>query len=101
MIEKTYIRQVLIDQKAEIQVLLAGKLVRRAVVSDVMQDLSSDQIKVITGVRRCGKSVLAHMLLSGKKYAYANFDDERLIDVTAKDLLDFSRSFAIPFIYPY
>jgi len=41
------------------------------------------------GVRRCGKSVLAHQLLKGKIYGYVNFDDERLIGAKTGNLNDF------------
>lgn len=43
-------------------------------------------IKVITGVRRCGKSVFSFLSLRDRDYAYINFDDERIVGVEAKDL---------------
>ena len=42
--------------------------------------LSSPLIKLITGPRRAGKSVLALLLLKGKNFAYLNFDDEQLLE---------------------
>ncbi len=44
------------------------------------------QVMVITGVRRCGKSTLAHLLLRNLQYAYINFDDERLETMQTSDL---------------
>lgn len=44
------------------------------------------QVLTITGVRRCGKSTLAHLLLRGLKYGYVNFDDERLEGMEAGEL---------------
>ena len=44
------------------------------------------QVTVITGVRRCGKSTLAHLLLRHFQYAYINFDDERLERMQSSDL---------------
>ena len=41
--------------------------------------ISKDVALIITGPRRCGKSILAFMLGSNKTFAYVNFDDERLI----------------------
>lgn len=49
--------------------------------------LSSKLIKVVLGVRRCGKSILSQSLLENQKFAYANFDDERLKGVEANQVL--------------
>ncbi len=48
---------------------------------------SSKLIQVVSGIRRCGKSVLIYQLLSEKKFAYVNFDDDRLVDVEPNDIL--------------
>jgi len=40
--------------------------------------ISKDMALVITGPRRCGKSILAFMLGKGRNFGYVNFDDERL-----------------------
>ena len=48
---------------------------------------SSKLIQVVSGVRRCGKSVLVYKLLTEKKFAYVNFDDDRLIDIEPNDIL--------------
>lgn len=86
MIDKAIIRQILIDQREERSALLARCGVEREGESAVVQGLSDDLIKVITGVRRCGKSVLAHRALRGMTYGYVNFDDERLFGVQANAL---------------
>lgn len=51
-------------------------------------DLNSTQAQVVIGVRRSGKSTLCYNALTrkGEKFAYVNFDDERLIHLTADDL---------------
>lgn len=53
-------------------------------------DLNSSQAQVVIGVRRSGKSTLCYNALTrkGVKFAYVNFDDERLIHLTADDLND-------------
>lgn len=48
--------------------------------------LTSKQIIVISGIRRCGKSTLLKQLsLKIPKFYYINFDDERLINFTTDD----------------
>lgn len=53
-------------------------------------DLDSPQAQVVIGVRRSGKSTLCYNALTknGVKFAYVNFDDERLINVKGEDLND-------------
>lgn len=46
---------------------------------------SADVALIITGVRRCGKSIFAYMLGKYQKCAYVNFEDERLV-MKAEDL---------------
>lgn len=48
------------------------------------------QAQVVIGVRRSGKSTLCYNALTRKKikFAYVNFDDERLVHLTAGDLND-------------
>lgn len=86
MIDKSIIRQILIDQREERKGLLANGVVERDCEAAIVQGLSDDLIKVIAGVRRCGKSVLAHRALRGMTYGYVNFDDERLFGVSAESL---------------
>jgi len=82
------LKKVVRDQRDEAQTLLSdGSLVERSVPRDrLLQYISRPNILAILGVRRCGKSVLAHMLLKEKNYGYVNFDDERLIGSGTKDL---------------
>lgn len=49
-------------------------------------DINSRLAQIITGVRRSGKSTLAHRALKGTNYAYVNFDDERLAGLNADNL---------------
>ncbi len=74
------IKTAIIDREAD----LAGKfqkelIVPRELTSHAESMLSTDVALVITGPRRCGKSILAFMLGQGKKSAYVSFEDERLI----------------------
>ena len=47
--------------------------------------LETNVIKLITGPRRAGKSVYALQILSGKNYAYLNFDDTQLLGAFNED----------------
>lgn len=53
-------------------------------------DLKSTQAQVVIGVRRSGKSTLCYNALTRKKvkFAYVNFDDERLIHLKSEELND-------------
>jgi predicted AAA+ superfamily ATPase len=87
--EKRIIKQILLEQKREIKEIFRGKIIPREEEAKIKKTIKTNLIKVITGIRRSGKSVLAHRLLKEKNYGYINFDDERLLDVKAKDLNDF------------
>jgi len=50
--------------------------------------INSRLAQIITGVRRSGKSTLAHRALHETQYAYVNFDDERLTGLSAENLND-------------
>lgn len=73
------IKNIINQQKAERDILLGQDYINR--VSDiVIQDYrNSHLIKLITGPRRAGKSVLALQMLKGQNFAYLNFDDDLLL----------------------
>ncbi len=82
------ISPVLRDQKQDLEERkLRLKVVPREAESYFKTLLNSKLIKVVLGVRRCGKSVLSHFILGGKMFAYVNFDDERLKEVEANNVL--------------
>ena len=49
---------------------------RRANIANII--LSTGVAHIITGPRRCGKSVFAFQIIQNSKYGYVNFDDDRL-----------------------
>ena len=53
-------------------------------------DLGSPQAQVVIGVRRSGKSTLCKQSLveAGKRFAYVDFDDERLMGLATEQLND-------------
>ncbi len=81
------INYVLARQKEEIKNKISQKIVERDIKKSVKKMLDNDIIKVITGVRRSGKSTLAINLLKDKEFGYVNFDEKDLIDVTLDTLL--------------
>ena len=74
------LNQIIKDQKAELQEEMNNKvLIQREVKKYFKNFESSNLIKVISGIRRAGKSVFTFMLLKDKSFGYVNFDDERLV----------------------
>ncbi len=78
-------REIALAHKAERDKLSNGVYVPREGLRYARQNMENDLIKVIIGPRRAGKSVFAMQLLKGIDFAYLNFDDERLLDVTDYD----------------
>ncbi len=73
------IRDILLLQKRELETSLKEKYVERAGDS---KNLDSGLINVIIGPRRAGKSFFAiHALSKLGAFGYANFDDEKLVEV--------------------
>ena len=86
--DKRVIEMILRDERAELKVKSSVRLCHRAEVALI--DMDSPMAQVVIGLRRSGKSTLCYSALaeSGVKYAYVNFDDERLAKITADDLND-------------
>lgn len=83
MNRESYLK-VIVDQKEERDQYAKNTLVRREFESSIKKD--SQLAQIIIGVRRAGKSTLAHQMYNNVNYAYINFDDERLLGSTTKDL---------------
>lgn len=86
MVDKRIIEQVVSEQYDELTAMSEFKLCSRKEEDQV--DLDSNLAQVVIGVRRSGKSTLCYNVLKakGEKFAYVNFDDERLDDLTTNDL---------------
>ena len=80
----SYYTQIVAEQKEEIPLFLERARVAREQERAV--NIHSNLVQIITGVRRSGKSTLAHKVLQGQHYAYVNFDDERLVMADAGSL---------------
>jgi len=88
MIDKRTLEIILSDQKAEIDSWSNEHLCARN--EESLVDLGSPQAQVVIGVRRSGKSTLCIQALSRAdiKFAYVDFDDERLANISTNQLND-------------
>lgn len=86
--DKRKLEFVLVDQQAELEIKRSDKYCRR--IEERLIDLDSPQAQVVIGVRRSGKSTLCFQRLehAGIKYAYVDFDDERLQGLDSNHLND-------------
>lgn len=81
------IKAVVSDQKEEVErVFREENIIEREFLKNWRGIAKSNLIKVITGVRRSGKSIFSLQMLGNKNYMYINFDDERLVGLKASDL---------------
>lgn len=87
-IDKRALEVILNDQKNELAEWTNDQLCSRS--EESLIDLGSPQAQVVIGVRRCGKSTLCMQTLAsaGVKFAYADFDDERLWGIDTAQLND-------------
>ncbi|MCM1483719.1 MAG: ATP-binding protein [Muribaculaceae bacterium] len=78
--------EILRDQREELALLRSQWFCERK--EESMIKLESKKAQVVIGVRRSGKSTLCFNALTKAhvKFAYVNFDDERLIHLSADDL---------------
>lgn len=86
MIDIRTLENILSDQAEEIASKQQLTFCQRK--EEELVDLNSPQAQVIIGVRRSGKSTLCYNVLqrAGVKYAYVNFDDERLATLSVEEL---------------
>ncbi|MEM2282957.1 MAG: ATP-binding protein [Candidatus Hadarchaeales archaeon] len=81
------LRTLLEDQRAELEEKVRGtKVVEREFVHAARERARSGLAKVITGVRRAGKSFFTYLLLKDN-FAYANFDDRLLSTAEHEQIL--------------
>ncbi len=80
------IERIVLDQKEDLDEMRTMEWCHRP--QEQLINLQSQLAQVVIGVRRSGKSTLCLNALesSGVKYAYVNFDDERLADIKLTDL---------------
>jgi predicted AAA+ superfamily ATPase len=81
------ITEILARQREELKEKLAGKIVERERGEKFQKYIDKNIVKVITGVRRSGKSTFCVLALKNREFGYANFDEKDLINVKLDDLL--------------
>jgi hypothetical protein len=84
MTTKEILRQVVINQMNELN--FQKETVRRELLDKILDFFDDERIIILTGVRRCGKSTLLKQIMQNKsEWCYINFEDERLLDFSAKE----------------
>ncbi|MBI5678188.1 MAG: ATP-binding protein, partial [Planctomycetes bacterium] len=78
-------KDIVLGHKAERDEFLRAQYVQREGLQNARKNMKNNLIKVIVGPRRAGKSVFAIQMLEGLDFAYLNFDDERLLDISDYD----------------
>ena len=73
------LQETILQQKVERNKLIQIDYQPRYYHEQVEKYLKSNLMKLITGPRRAGKSVFSLLLLRGKRFAYLNFDDDKLL----------------------
>lgn len=88
VIDKKVIEYILTEQQEELKERVEEQLCHRK--EERLVDLKSSQAQCVIGVRRSGKSTMCYQALqdSGLKYAYVDFDDERLEGMGSGQLND-------------
>ena len=83
------LKQVIVDQKEELLEIMADKtIIAREFQPEFKKFDSSKLVKVVTGIRRAGKSVFLYQCLKDKNFAYLNFDDDRLGNIKPDNILE-------------
>ena len=92
--DKSHLKNIITDQRESLEEQFRSeKIVLREGLTRCKQYLNAPNILLISGMRRAGKSFFSHLLVGDHKYAFINFDDERLIGLETKDLNGILESF--------
>jgi hypothetical protein len=94
MISKELLKEVLLEHRERIERTKTEDFVRREALDKVEKFIKIRHNIVISGVRRCGKSVFLSQIMNNffDRCYYVNFEDERLADF---DLKDFNRLYEV------
>ncbi|MBQ0080580.1 MAG: ATP-binding protein [Alistipes sp.] len=81
-------KTIVAKQREERDKLLSFEYQKRSSHAKAVLYRDSRPIKLITGPRRAGKSVLAIQMLLDKNFAYLNFDDTALLEKFSEDAVE-------------
>jgi len=81
------LKSIIKEQRMELErIEKEEKIIERERLKEAESYLPHPNILVITGIRRCGKSVFSYLVERNGKFAYINFDDERLAGLKSEEL---------------
>lgn len=79
------LKNIIINQREDVEESLKTAIKRDVDLARIKKYLSHPNVLIITGVRRCGKSTLATMILKEDKFGHINFDDNELVNFSGND----------------
>jgi len=87
-------KSIIKEQREELEnIEKEEKIIERTGLNKSKESLKYPNILAILGIRRCGKSIFSYLLAKPHKFAYINFDDERLAGLKSEDLNKILESF--------
>jgi len=87
-------KSIIKEQREELEKIeKEEKIIERTYLEESKKLLKYPNILAVLGVRRSGKSIFSYLLAKQHKFAYINFDDERLVGLKSEDLNKILESF--------
>ena len=81
------LKSIIKEQRQELEnIQKTEHIILRDGLQEAESYLTHPNILVITGIRRCGKSIFSYLIEKTHKFGYINFDDERLFGIGSGDL---------------
>lgn len=78
MVSVEEIKSAIVDREEEMKRIFSSENIVERENREILKHVATGVANIITGVRRCGKSVLAFQLAQKGNFGYVNFEDERL-----------------------
>lgn len=87
-------KSIIKEQREELEKIeKEEQIIKREYLDEAGKALKYPNILAVMGIRRCGKSIFSYLLAKDYKFAYINFDDERLVDIKSSSLNKILQSF--------
>ena len=100
MIPRDVIEDVVEEWADDIQ---KEKVIHRDLTEEIEDSLRMEEVTVVKGVRRSGKTFILYELFKKHGGVYLNFEDERFYDFTIEDLeriVDIAKDRSVKILYP-